>query len=118
MNSRNFCSFLAMVNMISYNFGYHVHEKAILMTYIPLLLNINCNLDRARAKLIGFVMVFTFMPLIPGEFEAIIKNCILALHYVQMEICLDDTNNKSEEDVKLKIYRLLMRVTLGFVVVI
>jgi len=82
VSAANFCKFLAAVNFVAYNFGYHVHEKAILMTYIPLLLQISSDLDRARIKLLGFVMVFTFMPLIPGEFEAIIKNCLLALHYI------------------------------------
>jgi hypothetical protein len=51
------------------------------------------EIDRARIKLLGFVMVFTFMPLIPGEFEAIIKNCLLALQYLQTEICLDNTES-------------------------
>lgn len=25
----NFCNYLAIVNFVAYNFGYHVHEKAI-----------------------------------------------------------------------------------------
>jgi alpha-1,3-glucosyltransferase len=41
MNSKNFCKYLAIVSLVSYNFGYHVHEKAILMTYIPLLLAVD-----------------------------------------------------------------------------
>jgi ALG6, ALG8 glycosyltransferase family len=82
IKSQNFCKFLALVNLVSYNFGYHVHEKAILMTYIPLLLEVKTDLDRARVKLIGFLMMFTFMPLIPGEIESLIKNCLLALHYL------------------------------------
>lgn len=82
INSKNFCKYLAIVNLVSYNFGYHVHEKALLMSYIPLLMSINTELDKSRVKLIGFVMVLTFMPLIPGEFEAVIKNCLLALHYI------------------------------------
>ena len=70
------------MNLVCYNFGYHVHEKAILMTYLPLLLDLNTQIDKERVKLMGFVTVFTFMPLIPGEFEAVIKNCLLALYYV------------------------------------
>jgi hypothetical protein len=41
MNTKNFCKYLAIVSLVSYNFGYHVHEKAILMTYIPLLLAVD-----------------------------------------------------------------------------
>jgi len=29
INTYNFCKFLSLVNFIAYNFGYHVHEKAI-----------------------------------------------------------------------------------------
>ena len=86
------------MNLVSYNFGYHVHEKAILMTYIPLLLDLKTDLDRERVKLVGFVMVLTFMPLIPGEFEAVIKNCLLALHFVQLDVCLDEKPGDRAED--------------------
>jgi len=87
----NFCKYLALVNLISYNFGYHVHEKAILMTYIPLLIDIKTHLDIHRVKLIGFVMLLTFMPLIPGEFEAVIKNGLLSLHYLMFDVLLKPT---------------------------
>ena len=119
ISATNFCKFLAAVNFVAYNFGYHVHEKAILMTYIPLLLQISSNEDRARVKLIGFVMVFTFMPLIPGEFEAVIKNCLLALHYMQMDMCLDrDESSQGGESKRLKFYKLLLRITFWFVIVL
>jgi alpha-1,3-glucosyltransferase len=36
IDKHNFCHYLALVNMLSFNFGYHVHEKAILLVTIPL----------------------------------------------------------------------------------
>ena len=29
INSKNFCNYLALVNFVAFNFGYHVHEKAM-----------------------------------------------------------------------------------------
>lgn len=36
IDALNFCKYLALVNLLSFNFGFHVHEKAILLVTIPL----------------------------------------------------------------------------------
>ena len=40
IDARNFCQYLALVNMFSFNFGFHVHEKAIILVTIPLALTL------------------------------------------------------------------------------
>ena len=36
IDAHNFCKFLALTNLIAFNFGFHVHEKAMLLCLIPL----------------------------------------------------------------------------------
>ena len=77
INEHNFCKYLALVNFIAYNYGFHVHEKAILMVYIPLLISVLKNssfVEVQRVSLLGVVMVWSFAPLLPDRFEGVIKN--------------------------------------------
>ena len=58
-------------------------------------------------------MVWTFLPLIPGEFEGMIKNCMLVLHIVQMDVCFPVTAVCKNENFSLKMYRLLLKISFG-----
>lgn len=83
INPDNFCKFLALVNFTAYNFGYHVHEKAIQMVYIPLLISTYAPstvkpVSQLRVHLLGILMVWSFCPLIPGYPETALKNLLLA----------------------------------------
>ena len=62
-------------------------------------------------------MVWTFLPLIPGEFEAMIKNCMLALHAIQMDVCLPDTAASKNDNFSLKLYRLLSKISFAVVTI-
>jgi hypothetical protein len=65
----NFCLFVGTVNFVAFNFGFHVHEKAMLMVYIPLLMGAKTDRDKLRVKFLGTVMIWTLLPLIPGQVE-------------------------------------------------
>ena len=67
LDRRSFCRFLAHVNLVSFMFGYHVHEKAALMIQIPMALTIHqdSQLEREIYILTNMVLVWTFMPLWP-----------------------------------------------------
>lgn len=65
----NFCLFVGTVNFVAFNFGFHVHEKAMLMVYIPLLMGAATDRDKLRVKFVGTVMIWTLLPLIPGPVE-------------------------------------------------
>ena len=77
IDKRNFCKFLALTNFIAYNFGYHTHEKALMMVYVPLLFSAESQYAKSRVHLLGIVMVWSFMPLIPGLEGCLIKDSIL-----------------------------------------
>lgn len=76
INPQNFCKFLALTNFVAYNFGYHTHEKALLMVYIPLLFSSETNYEKLRVHLLGIVMIWSFLPLIPGLDGCLIKNSL------------------------------------------
>ena len=66
MDINNFLFYLALVNFISFNFGFHVHEKAALMMQVPLALTaLQDDVSKLRFKVITLNMVWTLLPLFP-----------------------------------------------------
>lgn len=77
IEAQNFCQYLALVNMLSFNFGFHVHEKAIMLVTIPLGLALfqhqqsknplvirEMMVDIRRFKMLKLLMLWTYFPLI------------------------------------------------------
>jgi hypothetical protein len=63
-------------------------------------------------------MVWSFLPLILGEIEVMIKNCMLALHAIQMDVCFPDAIASKNDNFSLKLYRLLIKISFGVVTMI
>ena len=77
MSTQTFPKFLALTNFVMFNFGYHVHEKALLLVYVPLMIESLSRGDKGRLHLLGVVMLWSFLPLIPGLDGILIKNMLL-----------------------------------------
>ena len=80
MNARNLCFYMATCTFVAFNFGFHVHEKAMLMTIVPLMLD--CTREssvwaRVRLVLLKTVCVWTLLPLLIQPKETMVKHMIL-----------------------------------------
>ena len=114
----NFCHYLALVNFVAFNFGYHVHEKAIELVYIPLVIGCTTQLDKARLHLLGIVMVHTFCPLIPNEIDSVIKTIFLAAQVVWIKVLIPDSDliRKEQQAGLIKMYKWVTKYVIWFVV--
>lgn len=84
LNRRTFIFYLAATNFVVFNFGFHVHEKAILMTVIPLALDINSGSGtwtKLRFLLLKTVAVWTLLPLLISPGETLVKHLIFVIDY-------------------------------------
>lgn len=103
-----FHSALVYCSLCSFMLGYHVHEKAILMTTIPLSL---CALDDVlSAKLYLFlntVGTFSLFPLFFTYNEAAVKCALLAFHVYVAYHVLDLGRERVQVDSRISIDRLL-----------
>jgi len=118
INAQNFCKYLALTNLISFNFGFHVHEKAIMLVTIPLTValfqrqqtisnfhskwvkpsaevqkaNIEAQneirVDQMRFRLLKFVMVWTFLPLFYTPEDTVTRLSVIILDWCLMEILM------------------------------
>ena len=82
LKRKTFLFYLAICNFIAFNFGFHVHEKAILMTIVPLGLEVHqCSSTwtKLRFLVLKSVAVFTLMPLLYQPKESLVKHLILFL---------------------------------------
>lgn len=79
-NFKSFLKYLTFCSMASFVFGWHVHEKAVLMCIIPMTF---LALDSKYTKLYmltSFIGHSSLMPLLFTEFESTLKYAMLILH--------------------------------------
>lgn len=84
LKRRTFLFYLAACNFIVFNFGFHVHEKAILMTVIPLALEVHSgssNWTKLRFLLIKTIALWTLLPLLILPGENLTKHAIQVIDY-------------------------------------
>ncbi|KAK4323128.1 hypothetical protein Pmani_006152 [Petrolisthes manimaculis] len=80
-NPWHFVRALILCAFGSFMFGWHVHEKAILLVILPL--GLVCWLHKAEAKVFVFLSIvghFSLFPLFFTKQETPIKVCVLLLH--------------------------------------
>ena len=88
-----------MCNFVAFNFGFHVHEKAMLLVTIPLGLTILKSKEVKkvlRFKLLKLVMMWTLLPLIYTPRETFLKHAIFALDVVLTDYFLPNTPEENK----------------------
>lgn len=88
---RLFPSAVVYATFCSFMFGWHVHEKAILMIIIPLSLSATEDANSSRLFLLANVIGnFSLFPLIFTRLESVFKVLLLFLHTVTCYYILDE----------------------------
>ncbi|SPQ95507.1 Alpha-1,3-glucosyltransferase [Plasmodiophora brassicae] len=76
-----FVSALCYVTLCSFVFGWHVHEKAVLMVTIPLGLIATNSVDHARTyTFLNLVGNVSLVPLLHEPLEAVVRVCLVFAH--------------------------------------
>ena len=102
INARNFCQYLALTNMISFNYGFHVHEKAIMLVTIPLGLTLFMNqhskdesvlkelrVDLARFKLLKLLMIWSYLGLFYTMRDLTTRTVYVILDWIVFKFLVD-----------------------------
>ena len=129
MNKNNFCVYMALCNLIAFNFGFHVHEKAMLLVTIPLGIDLvmgNKKSDTSilRFKIIKLVLMWTLLPLIFTPRETFLKHSLFALDILITDALLpteprdQPTDGKDDSSRWAKVYKLLYSLIKVIVLVI
>jgi hypothetical protein len=115
LSRRNFNFYLAMTNFIVFNLGFHVHEKAILMTLIPVMLDTHRDSPisaKVRLLLLKTVAVWSLLPLMINPMETLTKHLIFCLDlYLTLNIFVRiDIVRDLKVPQKILVYGLLVSV--------
>ncbi|TPX48924.1 hypothetical protein SeLEV6574_g01777 [Synchytrium endobioticum] len=79
-SKHNFIICITLCGFASFMFGWHVHEKAILMVLVPLSLIATKSPEHARLfYVLSLAGIFSLFPLLFGPTETVIKVCLLLL---------------------------------------
>lgn len=81
----NLIFYLGITNFIVFNFGFHVHEKAILMTLVPMMLDCHENSsawDKTRLIVLKTIGIWTFLPLIVSHRETMVKHTLFLVDVI------------------------------------
>ena len=94
-NSVQFLRALILCNFCSFMFGWHVHEKAILLMIVPMavLTVIGNPPESAHFFLLSSIGNFSLFPLLYQERETVIKCLLLLCHILVIFIALSRTRN-------------------------
>ena len=117
LSRRNFNFYLGMTNLIVFNLGFHVHEKAILMTLIPMMLDTHRDSPvsaKVRLLLLKTVAVWTLLPLLINPMETLTKHLIFCVDlYLTLNIFVKiDISRDLKVSQKVMVYGLFACVFL------
>lgn len=100
-SSRAFIQCVILCAFGSFMFGWHVHEKAILLVIVPLICLATTNdLDANLFTFLSIVGYYSMLPLIFKPAEAVIKYSLLILHSVFSYYMIGALFTDSEKNIK------------------